>query len=81
MLSRLLRTISIFLIGLTKKIVFADRIGVAVDAVYSVPAAYNGTSVLVAIIGYSFQIYCDFSGYSNMAIGIAKMWDFDLGEF
>jgi alginate O-acetyltransferase complex protein AlgI len=72
--------IQLFLIGLTKKIVFADRIGVAVDAVYSAPAAYNGVSVLLAVIGYSFQIYCDFSGYSNMAIGIARIWDFNLGE-
>jgi len=72
--------IQLFLLGLTKKLVFADRIGVAVDAVYASPAAYNGLSVIIAIIGYSFQIYCDFSGYSNMAIGIAKIWDFDLGE-
>ncbi len=72
--------IQLFLIGLTKKIVFADRIGVAVDAVYSAPRAYNGISIIFAIIGYSIQIYCDFSGYSNMAIGIAKIWDFDLGE-
>lgn len=71
--------IQLFLIGLTKKVVFADRIGVAVDAVYSAPAAYNGLSVIMAVIGYSIQIYCDFSGYSNMAIGIAKIWDFDLG--
>ena len=72
--------IQLFLIGLTKKIVFADRIAVAVDAVYRAPEAYNWISVLFAVIGYSFQIYCDFSGYSNMAIGIAKIWDFDLGE-
>ncbi len=72
--------IQIFLIGLTKKIVIADNIGVAVDAVYNAPSAYNGISVICAIIGYSFQIYCDFSGYSNMAIGIAKIWGFDLGE-
>ena len=72
--------IQLFMLGLTKKVVFADRIGVAVDAVYSAPVAYNGLSVIFAVIGYSFQIYCDFSGYSNMAIGIAKMWDFDLGE-
>ena len=72
--------LELFLFGLTKKIVIADRIGEAVDAVYSAPAAYNGISVLFAIIGYSFQIYCDFSGYSSMAIGIAKIWDFDLGE-
>lgn len=72
--------IQLFLIGLTKKVVFADRIGVAVDAVYNAPAAYNGISVCMAIIGYSFQLYCDFSGYSNMAIGIARIWDFDLGK-
>ena len=72
--------IQLFLIGLTKKIVIADRIGIAVDAVYNAPAAYNGISVLLAIVGYSLQIYCDFSGYSNMAIGIAKIWDFNLGD-
>ena len=52
----------------------------AVDAVYRAPAAYNGISVLMAVVGYSVQIYCDFSGYSDMAIGIAKIWDFDLGK-
>lgn len=78
--SNLFEGVQLFMIGLTKKVVFADRIGIAVDAVYNAPAAYNGISILGAIIGYSFQIYCDFSGYSNMAIGIAKIWDFDLGE-
>ena len=72
--------IQLFLVGLTKKVVFADRIGVAVDAVYRAPSAYNGISVLMAVVGYSVQIYCDFSGYSDMAIGIAKIWDFDLGK-
>lgn len=72
--------IQLFLLGLTKKLVFADRIGVAVDAVYSAPLAYNSISVFWAIIGYSLQIYCDFSGYSDMAIGIAKILDFDLGR-
>ena len=72
--------IQLILLGMTKKLVFADRIGVAVDAVYLAPVAYNGISVILTVIGYSFQIYCDFSGYSDMAIGIAKIWDFDLGE-
>lgn len=76
----LYRGLQLILLGLTKKIVFADRIGVAVDAVFSSPAAYNGISILFAIVGYSIQIYCDFSGYSDMAIGIAAMWDFDLGK-
>lgn len=72
--------LQLFLTGLTQKVVFADRIGVAVDSVYSAPAAYDSLSVLFAIIGYALQIYFDFSGYSDMAIGIAKIWDFDLGE-
>lgn len=72
--------VQLFLLGLTKKVVFADRIGVAVNAVYTAPKAYNGISVILAVLGYAIQIYCDFSGYSNMAIGIAKIWDFDLGE-
>lgn len=72
--------IQLFVLGLTKKLVFADRIAVAVNAVYSAPLAYNNISIFWAIIGYSLQIYCDFSGYSDMAIGIAKMLDFDLGK-
>ncbi len=72
--------IQLFLLGLTKKVVFADRIGVAVDAVFSAPQAYNGISILFAVLGYAMQIYCDFSGYSDMAIGIARIWGFDLGK-
>ena len=70
----------LFLAGLTKKVVFADRIAVAINSVYAAPNAYNGVSILFAIIGYSLQIYFDFSGYSDMAIGIAKIWGFDLGK-
>ena len=69
-----------FVTGLSKKVVFADRIGVAVNAVFAAPAAYSGPSIAMAVIGYSLQIYCDFSGYSDMAIGIATIWDFDLGR-
>ncbi|PWM99004.1 MAG: hypothetical protein DBX37_05675 [Massilioclostridium sp.] len=72
--------IQLFVLGLTKKLVIADRIGIAVNAVYDTPKAYNNISIIFAIIGYAIQIYCDFSGYSDMAIGIAKMLDFDLGK-
>lgn len=74
------RGIQLFLMGLTKKVVFADRIAVAVNAVYQAPGAYDGISILLALIGYAMQLYCDFSGYSDMAIGIAAIWDFDLGR-
>lgn len=53
--------IQLFVLGLTKKVVFADRIGVAVNAVYSAPLAYNNVSIFCVIVGYSLQIYCDFS--------------------
>lgn len=72
--------IQLFALGLTKKVVFADHINIAVNAVYNAPKAYNNISILWAVIGYSLQIYCDFSGYSDMAIGIAKILDFDLGK-
>lgn len=69
----------LILIGLFKKIVIADRLCIAVNAVYSAPEAYSGMSLLFAAIAYSIQIYCDFSGYSDMAIGIAHILGFDLG--
>ncbi len=69
-----------FLIGLFKKKVIADRLAVCVDAVYAAPAAYSSLSIAVAVIAYSLQIYYDFSGYSDMAIGIATVLGFDLGE-
>ncbi len=70
----------IFLIGLLKKVVIADRIGMSVDAVFATPMAYDGISIIMSVIGYSVQIYCDFSGYSDMANGIAKIMGFNLGR-
>ena len=67
--------------GLLKKVVIADYIGSAlVDPVWSDPSAHGGWVSLLAIYGYAFQIYGDFSGYSDIAIGSAAMLGFDLGE-
>jgi alginate O-acetyltransferase complex protein AlgI len=71
---------SLFLLGLTKKVVIADRLAVPVDRVFAQPALYSGRMLWLAVIGYSLQIYCDFSGYSDMAIGTAKMIGYDLPE-
>lgn len=68
----------IFLFGAIKKMVFADRIGLFVDEVFRVPSAFSGWTVLWAAISYSLQLYFDFSGYSDMAIGISKMLGFDI---
>ena len=70
--------IQIFVFGLFKKIVIADNISVCVDAVFNMPQQYHAISIIMAVIGYSIQIYCDFSGYSDMAIGSAKILGYDL---
>jgi alginate O-acetyltransferase complex protein AlgI len=65
--------------GLIKKAVIADTLGGSfVDRVFDEPLRYSGTENLLAVYLYAFQIYCDFSGYSDMAIGIAKLLGFDL---
>ena len=68
----------IFIFGLFKKIVLADHLSIFVDDVFYAPSAYNTITVILGIISYSLQIYFDFSGYSDMAIGVAKIVGFDL---
>ena len=72
--------IQIFVFGLFKKIVIADNISVCVDAVFGMPQKYHAISIILAVISYSIQIYCDFSGYSDMAIGTAKALGYDLSR-
>lgn len=71
----------VFLImqGLVKKAVIADYIAQFNDMVFRMPHSYSGFENLMAVYGYTLQIYCDFSGYSDIAIGIGKMMGFDLG--
>ncbi|WP_246138971.1 MBOAT family O-acyltransferase [Mucilaginibacter frigoritolerans] len=64
--------------GLFKKVVIADRLSLYVSAVYSNHDKHNGTSLLVATVFFAFQIYCDFSGYSDIAIGAARVMGFKL---
>lgn len=70
--------IQIFVCGLFKKMVLADHLSIFVDDVFSAPAAFTGATVFLATITYSLQIYFDFSGYSDLAIGIAKILGFDF---
>lgn len=70
--------LQIYCFGLFKKLVLADRLSVFVDEVYATPAAFSGLSILLALVSYSLQIYFDFSGYSDMAIGTGAMLGFDL---
>ncbi len=64
--------------GFFKKIVIADRLTMVVDQAYQDPSEQNGLTLLVATVFYSFQIYCDFSGYSDIAIGAARVMGFKL---
>jgi D-alanyl-lipoteichoic acid acyltransferase DltB (MBOAT superfamily) len=67
--------------GLFKKIVIADLLaGLGVDAVFANPAAFSSWDLLFALYGYSFQIYNDFSGYSDIAIGAAGMLGFTIPQ-
>jgi D-alanyl-lipoteichoic acid acyltransferase DltB (MBOAT superfamily) len=66
--------------GMFKKVVVADRLAIYVDSVYSDPSAHQGLPVVAATYFFAFQIYCDFSGYSDIAIGAARVLGFDLME-
>ena len=70
--------VQIFAFGLFKKIVLADRLSVFVDQVFYTPRAFDSLTVLLGVFAYAFQLYFDFSGYSDLAIGVAKMLDVDL---
>jgi D-alanyl-lipoteichoic acid acyltransferase DltB (MBOAT superfamily) len=66
--------VSLIALGLIKKVLIADYLArVLVDPVFAVPQAYAGPDVLLAAYGYTAQIYCDFSGYTDMAIGLALL--------
>jgi D-alanyl-lipoteichoic acid acyltransferase DltB (MBOAT superfamily) len=64
--------------GLFKKVVIADRLAIAVNQVYGHPQDYFGLPLIVATVFFAFQIYCDFSGYSDIAIGAAQVMGFRL---
>jgi alginate O-acetyltransferase complex protein AlgI len=64
--------------GLSKKACVADLVAPFVAAVYANPRNYNGSYLLISTVLFSIQIYCDFSGYTDMALGIAKILGYDL---
>lgn len=72
--------IQIILFGLIKKIVIADRLGVCVDAVFAHPQRYSAISLIFAMLAYSIQIYCDFSGYTDTAVGISQLMGISLSR-
>lgn len=69
-----------FLLGLFKKVVIADNIAPFSDALFAAPEQYSTIATWVGVMSYTIQIYCDFSGYSDMAIGVAALLGFKLME-
>jgi len=67
-------------LGFFKKVVIADRIGAAVNTVYGAPLNFDGLALIIATFLFAFQIYCDFSGYSDIAVGCGKMLGIDLTQ-
>lgn len=65
--------------GIIKKAVIADYISQFNDLIFNDPTLYTGVQTLMGVLGYTMQIYCDFSGYSDMAIGLALIMGFRLG--
>lgn len=64
--------------GFAKKLVIADRLAAFVDLTYSDPQTATGVALIFATVFFAFQIYCDFSAYSDIAIGTAKLFRIDL---
>lgn len=69
----------LIIIGIVKKAVIADYIAQYNDLIFNEPSLYTGVQALMGVLGYTMQIYCDFSGYSDMAIGLALIMGFRLG--
>jgi len=78
--SREMQTRGLYLIalGLFKKLLIADVIGYLVNPVFKSPAEYGAIDTVTAILGYTVQLYCDFSGFIDIARGIAKLFGYDM---
>src|SRR5947209_4608002 len=72
--------IAIFLMGMFKKMAIADHMDEFVRPIFGFPAAYNTEATWLAVIAFAIQIYCDFSGYTDMAIGTAHLFGYKLTQ-
>ena len=70
--------LSLFLVGLFKKVALADYLALYVDRVYAAPELFDSLSLMLATFAFGWQIYFDFSGYTDMARGVARMMGYDL---
>lgn len=75
---RTVKGLRLILIGLFKKVVVADQISIPIDYLYAHPQEFGGISIWITAFLFAFQVYCDFAGYSDIAVGSAKILGFDL---
>ncbi|MCL4270776.1 MAG: hypothetical protein KJZ72_14575 [Anaerolineales bacterium] len=66
--------------GVFKKLVIANRLAIYVNEVFNNPANYHGFPAIIAVIFFAFQLYCDFSGYTDIVLGIARILGYRLTE-
>ena len=76
--SRVADGVSVFVVGLFKKVACANALALYVDSVYNVPENHTAPALILATVCFAWQIYFDFSGYTDMARGLARMMGFDL---
>lgn len=79
-LDRIASGLRLILWGLFKKVVIADRLAVFVNQVYQDPQAFSGSTLLLATYFFTFQIYCDFSGYTDIAVGTGRIFGINLTQ-
>jgi D-alanyl-lipoteichoic acid acyltransferase DltB (MBOAT superfamily) len=70
--------LELMLFGYLKKVVLADNLAVIADKGFSTPDNYYGIDIVIAVLCFTFQIYCDFSGYTDIARGVARLFGFEL---
>ncbi len=70
--------LELILFGYLKKVVLADNLAVIADKGFLMPDNYNGLNITIAVLCFTFQIYCDFSGYTDIARGVARLFGFEL---
>ncbi|OQY41470.1 MAG: hypothetical protein B6242_17355 [Anaerolineaceae bacterium 4572_78] len=76
--NRVVSGLRLMLWGMFKKVVIADRLAIYVNEVYNNPSEYHGLPIIIATFFFAFQIYCDFSGYSDIAIGSARIMGYNI---
>ena len=72
--------LALFALGAVKKVVISDHLSGHVDMIFSAPQQFDALTLLQGVLGYAVQIYCDFSGYTDMALGCARIMGFRFVE-